>query len=217
MIKILIAEDDRNMNKIIGMYLKKEGFEIYTAYDGDEALEQLYNHKIDLVILDWMMPKQDGISVCKEMQKINHPAKIVMLTAKSEVEDEIMGLDCGVDDFIRKPFEPKILVLRVKKLVGTQQIIQCNDLVIDLKSNKLFKSGENIVLSKKELDLITHLMKNKNQIIRREQLIDRVWGMDYYGEERTVDTHIRRLRSKVGEDAIVTYRGLGYGMEDKGE
>lgn len=217
MTKILIAEDDINMNKIIKMYLEKAGFEIYTAYDGEAALEVLYKNKIDLVVMDWMMPKQNGIEVCKEMRRLNYPVKIVMLTAKSEIEDEIVGLDCGADDYIRKPFEPKILVLRIQKLLGTKKEICCNGLVLDLMKNKLFKDEEAILLSKKEFELIHYLMENKNHIIKREQLLDHVWGMDYYGEDRTVDTHIRRLRSKLGEDTITTYRGLGYAMEDKGE
>lgn len=215
--KVLIAEDEMHMSKIIAMYFEKEGYEIYVAKDGEEALECLYSTVIDLVILDWMMPKVSGIEVCKEMRRLQHPAKILMLTAKSEVEDEIVGLTHGADDYIRKPFDPKILLLRAKKLIGNQEELSCNGLRVDLQTNKVYLQGAPIVLSKKELELLQCFMQNKNKILSREQLLDRVWGLDYYGDDRTVDTHIRRLRSKIGEEFIITHRGIGYSMEEKNE
>lgn len=215
--KVLIAEDESYMSKIIEMYFKKEGYETYVAKDGEEALECLYSKAIDLVILDWMMPKVSGIEVCKEIRRLQYPAKVLMLTAKSEVEDEIVGLTNGADEYIRKPFDPKILLLRAKKLMGNQEEISCKGLSVDLQANKVYLDGNVIVLSKKELELLQCLLQNKNKILSREQLLDRVWGLDYYGDDRTVDTHIRRLRSKIGEDLIITHRGIGYSMEEENE
>lgn len=210
---ILIADDEVSMLKILKAYFNKDGHNVLSAKDGEEALDIFYNNKIDLAILDWMMPKKDGIQVCKEIKE-NSNTKVLMLTAKSQTEDEINALNIGADEYIRKPFDPRILILRAKKLTGTSELLKIRDLKIDFKSNKVFKGNEEISLTKKELDLIKCLVDNKGIILSREKLLNLVWGMDYFGDDRTVDTHIRRLRAKIGEDIITTYRGIGYSLEN---
>lgn len=210
---ILIADDELSMLKILHAYFKKDGYNVLMAKNGEEALELFYNNKIDLAILDWMMPKKDGIQVCKEIKK-NSNTKVLMLTAKSQTEDEVNALNYGADEYVRKPFDPRVLILRSKKLIGTNEILNIKNLKIDFKSNRVFKDDEEIVLTKKELELIKCLVDNKGIILSREKLLNLVWGIDYYGDDRTVDTHIRRLRAKIGEDVIVTHRGIGYSLED---
>lgn len=209
---VLIADDELSMLKIIEAYLKKEKLNVLIAREGQEALDLFYENKIDLAILDWMMPNIDGIEVCKEIKETSN-TKVILLTAKVQVEDEIQGLDCGADDYIRKPFDPRVLMLRVKKLIGYEDVINIKDLKINLKTNKVFKNEEGINLTKTEFELIKCFIDNKGAILSREKLLDLVWGIDYYGDYRTVDTHIRRLRSKIGEDIIITHRGIGYSME----
>lgn len=211
--KVLIADDEISMLKILEAYFKKEGCEVFTAKDGQEALDLFYDNKIDLAILDWMMPKIDGIKVCKEI-KGNSNTKVLMLTAKSETEDEIDALSYGADEYVRKPFDPRILIIRAKKLIGNNEIFRIKDLKIDFKASKVHKGSDELNLTKKELELLKCFTSNKGVILSREKLLDLVWGMDYYGDDRTVDTHIRRLRSKIGEDAITTHRGIGYSLED---
>ena len=210
---ILIADDEISMLKILKAYFNKDGHNVLSAKDGEEALDIFYNNKIDLAILDWMMPKKDGLQVCKEIKE-NSNTKVLMLTAKSQTEDEINALNIGADDYIRKPFDPRILILRAKKLTGTSELLTIKNLKIDFKSNKVFKNDEEINLTKKELELIKCLVDNKGIILSREKLLNLVWGMDYFGDDRTVDTHIRRLRSKIGEDIITTHRGIGYSLEN---
>lgn len=214
--RLLIAEDDLHMNKILAMYLTKSGYTVTTAFDGQEALDYAYKTPFDLIILDWMMPKIDGITVCKELKSLASPPKIIMLTAKSEVEDEALGLTCGADDYIRKPFDPKILLLRVQKLLP-DPLLTFNELTLDLKSHTVTRNQQPITLSKKEFDLLACMMLNPKHIFSREQLLDKVWGLDYDGDGRTVDTHIRRLRGKIGEGFIMTHRGFGYSLENSDE
>lgn len=210
---ILIADDEINMLKILKAYFNKDGHNVLLAKDGEEALEIFYNNKIDLAVLDWMMPKKDGIQVCKEIKK-NANIKVLMLTAKSQTEDEIKALNVGADEYIKKPFDPRILILRANKLIGNNEVLKVGKLKIDFKSNKVFKGDEEINLTKKELELIKCLVDNKGIILSREKLLSLVWGIDYYGDDRTVDTHIRRLRAKIGDEIITTHRGIGYSLED---
>ncbi|MGL5346725.1 MAG: response regulator transcription factor [Peptostreptococcaceae bacterium] len=210
---ILIADDEVNMLKILKAYFNKDGYNVLSAKDGEEALDIFYNNKIDLAILDWMMPKKDGLQVCREIKE-NSNTKVLMLTAKSQTEDELKALNIGADEYIRKPFDPRILILRAKKLTGTSELLKIKNLKIDFKSNKVFKHDEEINLTKKELELIKCLVDNKGIILSREKLLNLVWGMDYFGDDRTVDTHIRRLRAKIGEDIITTHRGIGYSLEN---
>lgn len=210
---ILVADDELSMLKIIEAYLKKEKFNVLTASDGEEALERFYENKIDLAILDWMMPNIDGIEVCKQIKE-KSDTKVMMLTAKGQVDDEIDALNIGADDYIKKPFDPRLLIIRVKKLIGYNDIFKLKNLKVDLKQQKAFKDDKDLGLTKTEFELLKTLVNNKGSILPREKLLDLVWGMDYYGDLRTVDTHIRRLRSKIGEEYITTHRGLGYCLED---
>ena len=210
---ILVADDELSMLKIIEAYFKKEGFNVLTSMDGEEALEIFYENKIDLAILDWMMPNIDGIEVCKQIKE-NSNTKVMMLTAKGEVDDEIDALNIGADDYVRKPFDPRLLIIRAKKLIGYNNIFIIENLKVDFKQQKAFKENKELGLTKTEFELLKTFINNKGSILSREKLLDLVWGMDYYGDFRTVDTHIRRLRTKIGEELIVTHRGLGYSLED---
>lgn len=211
--KILIAEDEKAMQKIIALYLKNQGYDVKIAQDGQSALNYIYNEQFDLVVLDWMMPFVSGIEICCEIRKLGIPTKVVILTAKSQTEDEIKALDCGADEYIRKPFEPRILILRIKKLLNLEDILYSGDLSLNIGTQKVTKNSEEIKLSKKEYELLAYFIQNKGIILQREKLLNRVWGLDYDGDERTVDTHVKRLRTKIGDNMIITHRGLGYCME----
>lgn len=211
--RVLIADDEKDMVKILDAYFKKEGFETILAYDGESALQLLSSNKVDLAILDWMMPQVNGIEVCKYIKE-NSDTKVLMLTAKVQNEDEIEALSCGADEYIKKPFDPRILIIRAKKLLDFSEGVKFKDLEINLKSKKVYKNDEHLNLTKIEFELLVCLMRNKGIILSREKLLDLVWGIDYEGDYRTVDTHIRRLRSKVGDEIIKTYRGLGYSLEE---
>ncbi|MBP2100364.1 response regulator transcription factor [Enterococcus rivorum] len=209
---ILIADDSPEMVQIISAYLKKDGFNVFTALDGEEALEIFYQEKLDLAIIDWMMPKIGGIEVIKTI-KSESQLKVLMLTAKSTGEDEVISLSNGADDYITKPFHPQVLLLRIKKLLGLTQMIPLKHLLVDPANLKVWKNEETLELTKKEFDLLMMLLNNRGSILTREQLLIGVWGMNYDGVERTVDTHIRRLREKIGDDIVSTKRGVGYLIE----
>ncbi|EOP53178.1 MULTISPECIES: response regulator transcription factor [Bacillus] len=214
--RVLIVDDEQDMLKILKAYFEKEGFQVLLAKDGEEALEIFYEVKIDLAILDWMMPKRNGITVCQEIKK-NSSVKVLMLTAKSENEDELAALQSGADEYVKKPFHPGILLTRAKKLLNQDEVIQVQNLKIDLIKNKVYKSDKELEITKTELELIKCFLNHKGTILTRKKLLDIVWGFDYFGDERTVDTHVRRLRKKIGEDIIKTHRGLGYSLEDERE
>lgn len=211
---ILIADDEQQMVKILSAYFRDEGFNVLEARDGQEALDIFESTKIELAILDWMMPKIDGIEVCKYI-KGNSQTKVLILTAKGQNEDEIMALNGGADDYIKKPFDPRILILRAKKLMNSGEEIKFRDIRIKENEKKAYKGEEPLQLTKIEYDLLLVFIKNRGVILSRDRLIDIVWGMDYDGDYRTVDTHIRRLRTKIGDDIIKTYRGIGYCLEVK--
>lgn len=211
---ILIADDSPEIVHIVSAYLKKDGFTVFTASNGEEALDIFYQKKIDLAIIDWMMPKIDGIEVTKTI-KAESPVKVLMLTAKNTGADEFLSLTSGADDYITKPFHPQVLMLRIKKLLGLAQTILIQDLMIDPTNMKVWKKDETIDLTKKEFELLMMLFKNRGTILTREQLLIGVWGMEYDGVERTVDTHIRRLREKVGTSIVHTKRGVGYTIENE--
>ncbi|KRF63190.1 response regulator transcription factor [Peribacillus butanolivorans] len=213
---ILIADDEKQMTIILKTYFEKEGFTVFAANDGEEALDLFFSEKVDLAVLDWMMPKISGIEVCQEIKKTSL-AKVVMLTARSSNDDEFSALDIGADEYLRKPFDPRILILRVKKILRMEKLIEIRNLKIDLQRQKVFREGEELTLYKKEFDLLRYLYENKGQVLSREVLLPSVWGMDYVGEERTVDTHINRLRDKIGAEHIITHRGTGYSFYDKNE
>lgn len=211
---ILIADDSPEIVHIVSAYLKKDGFTVFTASNDEEALDIFYQKKIDLAIIDWMMPKIDGIEVTKTI-KAESPVKVLMLTAKNTGADEFLSLKRGADDYITKPFHPQVLMLRIKKLLGLAQTILIQDLMIDPTNMKVWKKDETIDLTKKEFELLMMLFKNRGTILTREQLLIGVWGMEYDGVERTVDTHIRRLREKVGPSIVHTKRGVGYTIENE--
>lgn len=209
---VLIADDEPHMLKILAAYFDKEGFRTFTAENGHQALEIYYNQPLDLAVLDWMMPQMSGIELCREI-KANSKLKVLMLTAKGEHDDELTALDSGADEYIRKPFDPRVLLARAKKLLNMQVQYLFGDIQVDMEGQKISKCGIDLRVTKKEFQLMKFFIQNKGQVLTRKALLDHVWGYDYFGEERTVDTHIRRLREKIGEEWIRTYRGMGYSFE----
>lgn len=209
---VLIADDEPHLLKILAAYFDKEGFRTFTAGDGIKALDIYYNQPLDMAILDWMMPYKSGIDVCKEI-KAYSKIKVLMLTAKGEHDDELMALESGADDYVKKPFDPRILLARSKKILGLQAQYMFGDIQVDMEGQKISKGGIVQQITKKEFQLIKFFILNKGHVLSRKVLLDHVWGYDYFGEERTVDTHIRRLREKLGEEWIVTHRGMGYSFE----
>ena len=222
---ILVVEDDRNISELLRMYLEKEGFEVRLAYDGGKAVEEFEKQQPDMVLLDIMLPVLDGWQVCERIrQKARTP--IIMLTAKSDVTDRITGLEMGADDYLVKPFEMKELMARINAVLRRSEIpddtkkrLQFDKLVINLDSYELLVDGKQIDTPPKELELLYHLAATPNRVYTRNQLLDEVWGFDYFGDSRTVDVHIKRLREKV-EDvsdqwALKTVWGVGYKFEVK--
>lgn len=218
--KILIAEDEDNIRKLISSYLTKEGFTVIDARDGEDALKKFEsNYDISLVILDIMMPKIDGYEVCKNIRK-DSEVPILMLTARDTEYDEITGFNCGADEYISKPFSPRILVTRVKNLLkrtsmNSMQDIELGGIEIKYRERLVLIDGVKAVLTPKEFDLFYYLLQNKNIVLSRNQILSTVWDWDYYGDDRTVDTHIKCLRSKIGQygKSIVTIRKVGYKFE----
>lgn len=223
---ILIVEDEMRMRKLLKDYLKREGFKVLEAEDGDEGLHVFKTNKVHLLILDVMMPKLDGFEVCKEVRNCSD-VPIIMLTAKSEDEDKLIGFDLGADDYVTKPFSPKVLVARVKTLIkrvdgtlgNTSNTIILNGLTVNFTSKEVLIDDSQVILSPKEFDLLEFLIKNKGIVLSRDTLLDNVWGFDYFGDLRTVDTHIKRLREKLQNKAefITTVRGSGYKFEVKND
>lgn len=212
--KILVAEDEPDMQRILRLYLEKAGYTVSAACDGQEAFDKLCEQTFDLLIADWMMPKMNGIELCKEVRAYSIPIKIIMLTAKSEMQNEFDGLSCGADDYIRKPFSPQVLLLRIKKMLQLDDVLRCGELVVNPQSQSVFVGTDEIRVTHKEFLLLQALILNKGITLSRETLLTRVWGSDYDGDERTVDTHIRRLRTKIKRPYIVTYVGMGYRMDE---
>lgn len=207
---ILIAEDDTDMQKILKLYLQKDGYVVSVVSNGKEAIAFLSEHVVDLVLLDWMMPIQDGIQTCRDIRQLHIPTKILMLTAKGENEDEVQGLSCGADDYLRKPFDIQVLLLRIRKLCQTEDILLYQDILLNSQTMEVTKKVERISLSKTEYELLKFFLANQRRILSRDMLLDHIWGMDYEGDIRAVDTAIRRLRKKIGENMIQTKIGLGY-------
>lgn len=208
--RIVIAEDDLDMQKILKLYLEKEGYQVVLAANGQEACRYLAEHPADLLLLDWMMPVMDGIEVCREIRALRIPIKILMLTAKGEPGHEISGLSCGADDYLRKPFDMQVLLLRIKKLCHLERYLCYQDICLDQETHRVTKNGEMLHLTKTEFQLLRCFLINQRLTLTRGQLLNQVWGLDFDGDERTIDTHIRRLRKKIGEDMIKTRVGIGY-------
>ncbi len=220
---ILVVEDDRNISDLIQMYLVKEGFEVRIAADGGKAIAEFQKSAPDLILLDIMLPVMDGWAVCAKIRETSK-VPIIMLTAKSEVFDRIHGLEMGADDYIVKPFEMKELLARINAVlrrteipVDTSKILRFDKLTINLDAYELIVDGKKIDTPPKELELLYHLAATPNRVYTRNQLLDEVWGFDYFGDSRTVDVHIKRLREKIenvsDQWALKTVWGVGYKFE----
>ena len=223
---ILVVEDDHNISDLIHMYLVKEGFDVRIAGDGGRAIEEFNKQIPDLILLDIMLPVMDGWAVCAKIRETSK-VPIIMLTAKGEVMDRIQGLEMGADDYIVKPFEMKELIARINAVlrrteipVDTSKRLAYDKLTIDLDSYELIVDGKKIDTPPKELELLYHLAATPNRVYTRNQLLDEVWGFDYFGDSRTVDVHIKRLREKVenisDQWALKTVWGVGYKFEVTG-
>ena len=210
---ILIVDDEKDMLRILKTYFINEGYKVWTAENGQDAIDILDKESVKLSVVDWMMPIVDGIDLCRYIKSISD-TKVIMLTAKNTNDDELKALKHGADDYIRKPFDPRVLMIRAKKLIQEDETLNIRDIVINTRAKKVYKAGKDINATKKEYKLIKVLSDAKGDILTRVRLLDLVWGYDYQGDERTLDTHIRRLRRKIGENVIRTHRGLGYSLEE---
>ena len=219
--KILVVDDEQRMRKLVKDFLLREGFQVLEAGDGEEAVDLFLEEKnIDLVILDVMMPKMDGWQVCREIRSYSK-VPIIMLTAKSDERDELQGFELGVDEYISKPFSPKILVARVGAILrrtnqlSTDGILEADGIVLDKTAHLVTVDGQTVDLSFKEFELLSYFMENKGIALSREKILNSVWNYDYFGDARTIDTHVKKLRSKMGEkgDLIKTIWGMGYKFE----
>lgn len=219
--KILVVDDESRMRKLIRDFLEREGYQIIEAADGLEAVDAFLAEKdINLIILDVMMPRMDGWQVCKEIRR-ESAVPIVMLTARSEERDELRGFELGVDEYIAKPFSPRILVARVAALLkrtkqGTDDtVLKAGGIEIDKSAYQVRVDGEDIELSVKEFELLSYFVENQKIALSREKILNHVWDYDYFGDARTIDTHVKKLRSKLGEKGnyIKTIWGMGYKFE----
>lgn len=217
-ITILVVDDESRMRKLIKDFLIKEDYKVIEAADGEECLKEFNEkkEKIDLILLDVMMPKLDGWSVLRQI-RIESKVPVIMLTARGEEQDELFGFDLGVDEYISKPFSPKILVARVKALLNRTKEkentkIDYNGIVIDYDGRTVMVDGKNVEMSLREYELLTYLVENKGIALSREKILNNVWNYDYYGDSRTIDSHIKKVRHKLGKKGkyIETIRGVGY-------
>ena len=225
--KILIVDDDRNICELLRLYIEKEGYTTAIAYDGVQAVEMFNAEQPALILLDIMLPKMDGWQVCREIRKSSE-CPIIMLTAKGEVVDKILGLELGADDYVVKPFEAKEVVARIRAVLrraggsdeDTVKEVRWDKLVINLTNYELIVDGKQIDTPPKELELLYHLASNPNKVFTRDQLLDQVWGFEYYGDSRTVDVHVKRIREKIDGVSdkweLRTVWGVGYKFETKG-
>lgn len=219
-LKVLVVDDESRMRKLVKDFLVREKFDVIEAEDGEQALDIYFKVKdIALVILDVMMPKLDGWQVCKEIRQYSN-VPIIMLTAKGEERDELMGFDLGVDEYISKPFSPKILVARVNAIVRRtngkeEEKCEIGGIVLDKTAHEVVIDGKTVELSFKEFELLSYFVENKGVALSRERILNNVWNYDYFGDARTIDTHVKKLRAKMGEkgDYIKTVWGVGYKFE----
>lgn len=221
-IKILVVDDESRMRKLVKDFLVRENYEVLEAGDGEEALNIFYAEKdIALILLDVMMPKINGWDVCREIRETSK-VPIIMLTAKGEEEDELNGFDLGVDEYISKPFSPKILVARIGAILRRSgkteaegNVLSAGGIVVDQTAHMVTVDGESIDLSFKEFELLTYFLENQGIALSREKILNHVWNYDYFGDARTIDTHVKKLRAKIGEkgDYIKTIWGMGYKFE----
>ena len=221
-LKILVVDDESRMRKLVRDFLVKENYEVLEAGDGEEALDVFYDQKeIALVILDVMMTKMDGWQVCREIRRYSR-VPIIMLTAKGDEQDELQGFELGVDEYIAKPFSPKILVARVGAILRRANLLTGEDVItvggieLNKAAHQVKIDGRSIELSYKEFELLAYFMENQGLALSREKILNNVWNYDYFGDARTIDTHVKKLRNKLGEkgEMIRTVWGLGYKMEE---
>lgn len=220
-LKILIVDDESRMRKLVRDFLTRQNYDVIEAGDGEEALDIFYATKdIALIILDVMMPKMNGWEVCREVREDSR-VPIIMLTAKSDESDELQGFELGVDEYISKPFSPKILVARVEAILrranklDQNENIEVGGILVNTQAHMVTVDGERVDLSYKEFELLTYFMENQGIALSREKILNHVWNYDYYGDARTIDTHVKKLRSKLGVkgDYIKTIWGMGYKFE----
>jgi len=225
MLKILLVDDDPNIRQLVNLYLEKEGFEVAMAARGDDALKMFKESPPNLILLDIMLPGMDGWQVCREVRKTSN-VPIIMLTAKDETFDKVLGLELGADDYVTKPFETKELVARVKAVLrrapsnepqtdDADDTLRFPQLTVSLARYEATYEGREVDMPPKELEVLYYLASHPNMVFTREQLLERVWGFDFFGDDRTVDTHIKMLRSNLKQyrKYIVTLRGMGYKFE----
>lgn len=219
--KILVVDDESRMRKLVKDFLVRQGYTVLEAADGMEAMDYFYEDKdIALIILDVMMPKMDGWQVCREI-RMHSKVPIIMLTARSEERNELQGFDLGVDEYISKPFSPKILVARVEAILrrtqgsGNTDEISAGGIVVDKAAHTVMSDGSPVDLSFKEFELLTYFIENQGIALSREKILNNVWNYDYFGDARTIDTHVKKLRSKLGDkgEYIKTIWGMGYKFE----
>ena len=217
-LKILVVDDESRMRKLVKDFLTKKGFTVIEAGDGEEAVDKFFEVKdIALIILDVMMPKMDGWQVCREIRQYSK-VPIIMLTAKSDEKDELQGFDLGVDEYITKPFSPKILVARVEAILRRSNVLAADDTMeaggieLNKAAHEVLIDGKSVELSYKEFELLAYFMSNQGVALSRERILNNVWNYDYFGDARTIDTHVKKLRSKLGAkgEYIKTIWGMGY-------
>jgi two-component system, OmpR family, response regulator ResD len=220
-LKILVVDDESRMRKLVRDFLVKQNFDVLEAGDGEEAVDIFFKEKdIALIILDVMMPKMDGWQVCREIRKYSK-VPIIMLTAKGDERDELQGFDLGVDEYITKPFSPKILVARVEAILRRSNLLTNDDVIsaggieLDKAAHQVKIDGQEIELSYKEFELLAYFLENQGIALSREKILNNVWNYDYFGDARTIDTHVKKLRSKLGDkgELIKTIWGMGYKFE----
>jgi two-component system alkaline phosphatase synthesis response regulator PhoP len=224
-VKILVVDDERNIVDLVTAYLKKEDYQVLSAFDGESALQLARQHQPDLVILDIMLPRMDGLEVLSRLRR-ESDAYVIMLTAKTEEIDRVIGLSVGADDYVTKPFSPRELTARVRAALrrlrkanppvdenAPHQVLQFGALRIDLDSRKVFIGELEPEFTMTEFDLLAVLAQNRGRVLSREQLLEKVWGYNYFGETRVVDVHVGHVRQKIGGDYISTVRGIGYRFE----
>ena len=220
-LKILVVDDESRMRKLEKDFLTKKGFTVIEAGDGEEAVDKFFEVKdIALIILDVMMPKMDGWQVCREIRQYSK-VPIIMLTAKSDEKDELQGFDLGVDEYITKPFSPKILVARVEAILRRSNVLAADDTMeaggieLNKAAHEVLIDGKSVELSYKEFELLAYFMSNQGVVLSRERILNNVWNYDYFGDARTIDTHVKKLRSKLGAkgEYIKTIWGMGYKFE----
>ena len=219
-VKVLMVDDEARMRKLVKDFLAIKGYKVIEAEDGEQAVDIFFKEKdIGLVILDVMMQKMDGGEVCRTLRRYSQ-VPIIMLTARSEERDELLGFELGVDEYISKPFSPKILVARIEAILrrgnaGTGEILEAAGIRVDKDAHEASVDGQPVDLSNKEFELLTYFMENQGMALSREKILNNVWNYDYFGDARTIDTHVKKLRSKLGEkgELIKTIWGMGYKFE----